>query len=105
VELVIEIHLSVLHWHKHFQLLFENEESLVGPGLFGHEAINVRGEGFDITFSPVFVNRDSDTIYSQLILSAGLCDQTKLLLDVARGSTENLHFCTCCQVSEFTAFL
>ena len=107
MELVIEINLSVLHGDKHLQLLFEGKEGLVRPSLLGHEAIDVLYEGLDITFSPVlykkrldtiivtyFINRDSDAVYSQLILSAGSCNITQELLDVARGSDEDLHFST-----------
>lgn len=94
MELVIEINLSVLHGDKHLQLLFEGKKGLVRPSLLSHEAIDVLYEGLDITFSPVFINRDSDAVYSQLILSAGSCNITQELLDVAGGSDEDLHFST-----------
>jgi hypothetical protein len=87
MELVIEVHLGVLHGYEHLQLLFESQKSLVSSALLLHEDIDIVSKGLNITVSPVLnkvkldfhkstylVNRHSDAIHAQLILGLRLSD-------------------------------
>jgi hypothetical protein len=81
---MIEVNLSVLHGYEHLKLFFESEHRLVSHILFFHEHCDVRSEGLYIAVGPVlkgklnspkytyFINRDSNTVHSQLIGSLGL---------------------------------
>lgn len=72
MELMVEVNLSVLHGYEHLKLFFESEHRLVSHILFFHEHCDVRSEGLYIAVGPVFINRDSNTVHSQLIGSLGL---------------------------------
>lgn len=105
MELMIEVNLCVLHGHEYLQLFFKAKHSLVSHVLFLNEHADVVGKGLDITVSPVFINRDSNAVDSQLVRSFRLSNQTELLLNVSTRPAEDLHLLTGCQVPEFTALL
>jgi len=105
MELMVEVNLGVLHRHEHLQLFFKAKHYLVSHVLLLNEYVDIAGEGLDITVGPVFINWDSNAVYSQLIRSLGFSNQTELLLNVSTRPDEDLHLLTGCQVPQLTALL